>query len=681
MNKITKIVFCTLFLSILLPHVCISTQSLINTSVELSANIGFDAYINAASFCYPEKISLRTDLINIGNLALTGNLSMSLANPYRTDIESEDWLGVTLNPEDSYNFFLNHTINSSDTAGIHRFSSNFTYNDTLLVDSGEFRLKSGYGTLAASPSLIEKTLYPDEISASDIYLWLVYPCYGTSVFLNTSSGAPGNWTTFTQDTVWVPTQISNSTIAYVDVPWNAIPGDYNGYVYAYVNDQLKLSIPITIHVQYDGIFDISTEVKSSHTEVCRGNKASAEVSVTKIFPNDTLDINLTYRIETNNTIYVESLETVSITNSLVRNPTLTVPSSAPTGIYTFYAILNASGSNWTSSTTSYDIFTIKDCSGGQPSGGGGGGGSGGVTGAGSAPIQLTKEILLNVSKTKLLSTIGNTTSFLAWVENTGDTNLNGVKVSIEGIPDDWITIYPKKIDLNSGETKEFLVFIRIPEGVGEGVYELKVTASDEGEKTKSKTEILTLFIGRDEESLTRILFEELDIIRGLSEQALNIGCINTNELNPLFDEGERLRSIGIGYMNSDDHKKSQEFFVQAISVFEESISKADFLMEIGFYRAKIFSIFPFSKIIKEKSDLLVKSIEERNYAEYCSLMSEIRKYSLYSILIIILLASILITILVLIIVFYRRRRRKRTIERIDEIKSRLGGVIDSKGSL
>jgi len=673
MSVIRKPVLYLLFIILFLFPLSFSEKrTTMNTSVDLAPNVFISTYTDKSSYCPPENISIATSIENKGNLGVNGDLATVVYDPYSNEFKRHDDFDVSLNPTEIKTFYLNHTVSESDVAGLYTSKSSYSYDGKTKNAEVNFRIKKGFGTLAASPSVIEKTVFPGDLIVENVYFWLLYPCHGASVVLNTSAGTPGEWVFFSANPIWISPETWNVTkvAIYIDLPWNTIPDNYTGYIYASIDGNLQLSIPIIIHVQTIGIFDVITEVLPQYKEICHGNDVSAKTTVIKIFPPETFDVDLTYRVQDNNTVYGEKKESVAITDKLERYNSFKMPSNVPEGIYTFYSILNASGENWTTSVVSYDTFLVKDCVSQPPTQA-----PGEPSGEFYPSAVVKKELLLNVSKNKLLVTVGNSTSFLALVKNLGDEEIKNVKISISGISNEWITVYPEKQDLKAGEQKDFLVIIKTLPNTKEGNYPFKIKAIDD---VSSNEESVLLIVGRDEESLTKILYQEVERVRIIANLTLQMSCLEIKDVKLGYEEGEKLRELGIIEMNGKNYKKSQEFFVQALTSYENAINKADVLMDLRFSKLKPFAIFPFSIKIKAKMNALAEALGIRDYSNFCVQLGEITKYSSYSIFTFSLLLLILIIIVFLLFAAYKRRKEREFESKFERIKERLKDVTIGK---
>lgn len=661
-----KIVFYLLFLLfIVIKAASSNTQTTMNTSISLAPNLFLSVSTDKNSYCPPENVSIISSIENRGNLVGTSNLFLFVTDPYGTGFKNSSWNYINVNAGQTQQIFYNYTVSDNDIAGIYTAEGNITWNGKTRYNETTYRVKKGFGSLVSSPSQIERTVFPGDVIAENVYFWLLYPCYATSVYLNTSEGPPGNWVYFSDNPIYLSPEIWNVTIViiFIDLPWNTIPGDYIGNIIASIEGQIQLYIPVIIHVQTTGIFDVTTEVLSQYKEVCRGNQVTTKTTVIKIFPSGTFDIDLTYNIQNNNTIYDQRNEDVAITDQIERYTTLQVPSNAPLGVYTFYSILNASGNNWTANVVSYDIFQVNEC----------------IQAPSAAPsVSRVREVegykyeegklILNVSRYKILTTLGNSTSFLASIKNTGNSTVQNIKLYVDGIPNEWITIFPYKYNLNPGEQQDFLVVIKPTETAKEGIYSMRLIANN---TIKSNEVDMVFILGMDEESLTLTLYKEVERVRNIANKTIVMSCLEISEINSMLKEGDELRKYGLEEMKNLNYKKAQVFFVQSLTTYENIIIKADVLMYERFSNMKPLSIFPFSQKIKSSMERLAKNVEERDYEEFCNNIEEITKNSIYSIILLIIFFMIIIGNIAILVSIYRRRKERELEERIKKIKERL----------
>jgi uncharacterized cupredoxin-like copper-binding protein len=99
------------------------------------------------------------------------------------------------------------------------------------------------------------------------------------------------------------------------------------------------------------------------------------------------------------------------------------------------------------------------------------------------------EISLTIPESITIAPGANDTVIVT-VNNNGNKDLTGVEVKIEGIPSDWISIYPLLNDIPAKSSKDYLVIISVPANESESKT-LEFTAKS-GEITTSKNTTLTI---------------------------------------------------------------------------------------------------------------------------------------------------------------------------------------------
>ncbi|MCS7106291.1 MAG: hypothetical protein NZ942_03175, partial [Candidatus Aenigmarchaeota archaeon] len=350
-----KILFI-LFLMIVLFKSCFALRdtTFINATLALKENVFLSLYIPNESYCEPELVNITNLIENRGNLEVYGNLTTKIFNPNYQEVKSQTWQTSVKGAELKY-FVTNYSIRASDIPGIYTVKSNFSYNNEFKYDEKTFRVKKGIGSLIVSPLEIEKTLKPGKNFNETIYLWLLYPCYGTNATINKSSGLPGDWFSLSKEKVYLPAsgEAQNLTLS-VSVPKD-VNGTYVGYIYVSAENQVR-TIKVTIHVNASAIFELKLEVPKEKKEVCQESEVYARVNVTKIFPEDEVQVNLTYRIlDFERNVVRESKETLNIISTLLRFPNFNT--SNLLGYYTFQAVLEYKEVQVLAS----DIFKVNYC--------------------------------------------------------------------------------------------------------------------------------------------------------------------------------------------------------------------------------------------------------------------------------------------------------------------------------
>jgi hypothetical protein len=639
----------------------IENQGPMNTSVLLAPNILISIKPSGVSFCPPENITLTTNLTNVGNLATVGNLTTEVLDPYGRLFMNGSWNNTVLNPDDEKSFVLWHQVTGDDQPGIYQMKSNFSYDNKYVYASDTFRIKQKIGTLVASPSTIEETVMPGDTIVKYLYIWLVFPCYGTNVFLNTTPGPPGDWVIFSSNPVWVSPEIANVTVVYVyiNLPSNTTSADYTGSINLWAEDQ-HVIIPLIIHVKQAPIFDVITEVLSQYKEVCIGSDVTAKVTVTKIFPPDTLDVNLTYRIEFNSTTYAERKETVAVTTSIQKDITLTTPSSLPEGYYLFSTTLNIDDTV----VYSYDLFYAKSCPFPPPP-------QPPPTGGVALPTieKPPPPLSLELSRYRLYAILGNTTGFIAKVKNMRSEETKAIRLDVSGVPIEWLKITPYRFNLNPNETNNFIVTIDIPADAEEGIYYLNIRATD---AYKSEEKQLALIIAKDMKSLARLALEHAENLANRARQIKFLNCLEIGDLLKDLEDSEMVLKSAKEEYNFGRYGNVISLADFASDSFEKIITKANSLIENAFRKLPTFIFSPFSGEFEKEIRILERLTVEKTYVGFCGSLKKIQNLSLYSTIEVIAIVSLIAVSVLILIEIFRKRKEVEVAAILRRVRERLG---------
>ncbi len=509
------------------------------------------------SYCSGETLNVSNKLENLFYSVITGNLSTSILNTTSQEKQRNDWYVTIPNESITYRN-TSYTVGQEDELGIFDVNSIYFYDGNYSVQNCSFWVFKGIGQPGETPRLsvyeILLTIAPGQSRDYTLDLWLRYACDNTTVKMNTSSDAPGNWTSFSPEEIFLLSGGEiNSTDITVTVPNGTGYGIYYGWIYANAEGEQR-DINLTIIVAPE-IFYLKTIIPPDKKEVCQGNDVYAEVNITKLFSGQA-DVNMTYQILYNGSVLVETKDDIltlnDTFNSTIRIPILKVPSDAELDYHTFLAILQSDG-NWTESS---DTFKVIPCITPPPPSEGPG------PSAPSPPSAPVKRLLLNLS-TNLLSVVtGNRTSFVATVENIGTQTVKSVEISIEEVPSNWIEVIPKAIDIPVGGTQGYLVMINVPSDAKTGVYQLKVKATDDVE---SNTEILTLIIGKNLKEITDLLLRQYDEVKTLAEKSLLVeDCLDITIIKTIHKDAEYAYQRGLEEYNKEDYAKAINWFEYAI---------------------------------------------------------------------------------------------------------------------
>jgi hypothetical protein len=115
------------------------------------------------------------------------------------------------------------------------------------------------------------------------------------------------------------------------------------------------------------------------------------------------------------------------------------------------------------------------------------------------------------SKDSLAVAAGSNETFIVTVNNVGKQNLTDVTLSTVNVPAEWVTVYPAKVEISAGASKDFLVVLSVPENTTVSESMDVVVNSNEGVKA-------TKTIGLSStEAPTGLM--------GISKNLLNLGIV------------------------------------------------------------------------------------------------------------------------------------------------------------
>ena len=620
------------------------------------------------AYCLGNEIKISNELKNVGGFDISGNLSTKIINSSYYVINQTDWFNVNVSSRETLYKNTSYTIRENDEKGIFSIISNYTYNGNYTNEICEFEVWKGIGNFLVSENELLFFIPPGKSRVYDppLKLRLQYACDNTIVNMNTSLNAPGNWTSFDPDKVFLlSTGEENSTNITVAVPIDINLGPYYGWIYANADGQ---QIPINLTVVVTIIdFYIKTKIPDDKKEVCQGRQIYAEVNITKISPSGKVDFNVTYQLLNEGNVIAETKENLTLNdtlNSTIRIPILTVPSNAPTGDYTFLSHLDYEQVFYESA----DEFKVKYCPE-PPKEEDGGGGGGGVAPPPTGP-PVKKQLVLNLSTNLISVTTGNRTSFVATVENTGNTGVEDVKISIEGIPSNWIETIPSIVNIPAKGTQGYLVIINVPSHADTGIYKLTVQATDD---IQSNTDDLTLVIGRNiKEIADLMLIEYQKLLKEATESLLVEDCLDITLIKIMHEDAQLAFAKGLEEYEKKNYAKVVNWFEYAIPLEQKVISRVDISIEMELLASNSSKIIipPFY----ESEEQFIRAqayLEEKNYEDVCDPIVEIRKAILIGLIFWPGIVIIIVFLVILFVFFYKYRRRRERSKILEEVKKRL----------
>lgn len=622
-------------------------------------------------YCPGNTINVSNVITNVGNKNVIGNLVSRILDPADTTINSTSWTNLDVLIGESRTFNAYYTVQGDETpGGEYKADGNFSFDEKFCYARSNtfWILSSGIGDFDRFRRNIDVAILPGDFESRQIFVWLQHACENATVYLNVSLGEPGDWVTFHPDEVPLilidDTSVINQTIVNITVPPGQNTGIYNGTIYYYVNGQLSEKYTnLTVTVQ-GLVFKINVTVEKE--KVCIGDTIPAKINVTKNTPGF-LYVNMSYQIRNStDAVFDEFNKTFQLNMSSLRNITLTVPNDAKPGYYSFSAFLQHNLTR----VRGDDLFEVMECPGeGEAEGEG--------EGEGELPTPLSYNISLNLSTNLLTGIIGNKTSFVATVNNTGTGTVKSIRISTEGIPLKWITSSPYRSDISPAEKQDYLVTITIPKDAEPGIRVLKVKATDEVE---SNTEFLKLIIGKNYKEIADLLLKEVEIARMNANESLLVEkCLDITIIESIFNDAEIAYEKALKEYANGNYEKSVNWLEYAIPIYENVIDRVDITLEMEIETSKT-SRYIIPTVFKPEKffDLAMQYLKEKNYKEICQPITGIRRLIMMSL---IFWPGIIILIIVLIVVafiVYRKKREQARILTLERVRKRLENISTSE---
>ncbi len=620
------------------------------------------------AYCLGETINISNELENLGVFNASGNLFTRILNSTPVIINQTNWTDVNVSTGETVYKNTSYTIREEDQIDLYSILSNYSYDENFTIASCDFWIYKDIGLPGETPRLsvyeILLTIAPGHSINYTLDMWLRYACDNTTVKMNTSSDAPGNWTSFNpEEILMLPTGEINSTNITVTVPNGTDYGTYYGWIYANADGEQR-DVNLTIIVAPVN-FHLKTTVPPDKKEVCQGSDIYARVNITKLFSGQA-DINMTYQILYNGSVLAEtkddSLTLNDTFNSTIRIPILKVPSDAELDYHTFLAILQSDG-NWTESSDTFKVIPCPE----PPEEEDGDGGDGWVP-SGGPPTK--KQLILNLSTNLISVTTGNRTSFVATVENTGNTAVKDVKISIEGISSDWIETIPSIMTIPEKRIQGYLVMINVPSYTKTGIYRLKVKATD---SIESNSENLTLVIGANIEEIANLmLIEYQKLLKEATQSLLVEDCLDVTFMKIMHEDAQLAFGRGLEEYEKKNYAQAINWFEYAIPLEQKVIARVDISVEMELLASNTSKIIipPFY----EPEEQFIRAqayLEEKNYEEVCDPIEKIRKFIMVGLIFWPGIVIIIVLIVIFSVFYYRYKRRRQRSRILEEVRKRI----------
>jgi hypothetical protein len=613
-------------------------------------------------YCLGDVVNISNELKNVGEVDALGNLTTKIWSD-STLIDQTDWFDVSVLAGKTVYKNTSYTIREEDEIGLYTVTSNYSYVGNFTLASHSFSVHKDIGFLTTDNEIV-LTIPPGKSGDYTLQLYLRFACDNATVKMNVSSGPPGEWTSFDPEEVFLfSTGYKNSTNVRVTVPNDTELGSYYGWIYATADDQ-RVQINLTVIVSIKDFY-VKTKIPQEKKEVCIGDDVHAEVNITKLFPPGEVKVNMTYQILHEGNILTETKENLTLNdtmNSVIRVPTLKVPSDVVEGNYTFLALLQYN-ETWFASS---DTFRARSC---IP-----------VTtlptptpeakAPAPAPTPPTKGLILNLSTNLLSAMTGNKTSFVATVKNIGTQTIKSVRISIEGVPKNWVEILPSTADIPAGSTQSYLVVINIPSNARTGVYDLRVKALDEVE---SNVEILTLIIGRNMKEIADLLLKEFKNMKSQAEISLTVeDCMDLTIVKTIHEDAELAFEKGLEEYEKGNYIKAINWFEYAIPAERKVVSRVDIILEMEVEASKKSRMIipPFFK--PEEYFLQAETyLDEKDYEKICDPIEKIRKFIMIGLVFWPAVMIVIISFVIVVVIVYRSKTTRERARILELVRQRL----------
>lgn len=622
-----------------------------NVSVLWTPYIKVDTFSSKDFYCKPALVNLSNEIYNVGNLPANGTLLFTLTDPYQNVIFENTTHGIYVSPLDKK--YINFTFNfSEEPIGVYKAKASYTYDSKVAEDEYSFILGDEYGKLASAPTSIHASLSPGDYMDFELKFWTLYSCNSSFVTLSTG-GDIANWLTLKDTSLLIKPGYTNQTVLTVKVPWDAKEGTYEGYVKACLPNQC-INIRVIVDVQKLAIFDVYVDVPVD--EVCLGDYVTANISILKIYPEKTIDINITYRlISPEEKVIAEVREFRAIEKSLHYQKSLLLNSDLE-GTYYFEVLVTYLNVTF----QGYDFFIGKKCVPPPIT----------LPPPPPKPITYEKKILLLLSKHRLFLQPGESTTLFAYVKNEWNGTIEDVQLKIRRLPIGWAFVSPSTLDLPAFNSSEFSLLIKLPESVKEGIYYAYITAVSKD--VESNEEVLIITVYKDYKTLAEKALEQLSALKKEIEKDMEaLKCLDLKDIEKELREAEVGRNIGLEKFNNKQYKEALEWFEAVIGKYERILYDIKITSITYFRELTVFSLPPFSSSISSLKGRSLKDLEEGKYDDICGNLSQIRKLSFYSLVLLILLCIPLIPIILVLYRIYKKRKVYYALKKLEEVRERL----------
>ncbi len=466
----------------------------------------------------------------------------------------------------------------------------------LLISSGNVSAQSGLGVVTGSTRINTTVLWTGELNLSlenpeilipeDYYFHENLTLFQTdtqnvSAYLNKTDA--NGFVKFADDsnyhenrTLYLPVNTyENATLrVYVPSGMGYEGGTYYVTLYAYsLNDSRSNSTTLEINVNNTSPVDYVDIINLYPSSLYQGESITANISIHKLYPADTTDLQICYCINANPTYqcgpsfnnygceWKTAKEWINYTKTLIVG-------ESP-GEYYFFVAVKYPGDPEIKRAIS-PKFLVKKVPGPPPGGG-----------APSLP-SVFRPVLEIISANYLEAAPGERIRFEAEVRNTGNVNALNTSLNVYGIPESWVYVTPFIEDIEIDGSQNYSVLITLPTTATEQIYQLSLVAKS---GTVEASKIVTLTVAWTSKKKADFLISEAEVKKTEAEGAIEIAKgwgMDTSEpettldfANQLLDETNRLFKLG-------NYGEAIGKAMQAIDSYKSVISSVKEMVERAF---------------------------------------------------------------------------------------------------
>jgi hypothetical protein len=278
-------------------------------------------------------------------------------------------------------------------------------------------------------------------------------------------------------------------------------GTYDITFYSYSLDDNRLnSTSLQIHVNTTNPIDDIEITGIRPSALYQGQVIEADISVHKITPLETTDVQICYCINSDPAYLCgPSYNNYGCAWKAIAewlNYTKSVAVNENTGSYYFIAALKYPNDENIKRAVSPLFYVLSS----PPPRNGGGGTSGAII-----PQELPRPDFAIISPNYLEAFPGEELKFSVEVKNTGNSTAYNTSLQVYGITSNWVLVAPTQQDIKTGESKNFFVAIKLPDSAIEQLYSLSLVAKS---GTSEVPKVVALGVSRSTKNRAKFMLEE-----------------------------------------------------------------------------------------------------------------------------------------------------------------------------